>query len=102
MKLRSIREEYWLDACDNATIMIEKVTPATVIIELAIDDNIPREPSAPAPNRRGKSTSRVPLRRESISTSTAAQIADAITMSVGRNHKLDRSAIHNVFSRNMP
>jgi hypothetical protein len=33
--------------------VIEKTTPATVIMEVAIAESISREPSALAPNRRG-------------------------------------------------
>ena len=53
MKFRKIRGEYWLEASERTTIVIEKVTPATVIIDEAIAVSIPREPSAPAPKRRG-------------------------------------------------
>src|SRR5215813_3846342 len=93
-----MRDEYWLDACDNATIVIEKVTPATVIIELAIEDSIPREPSAPAPNNLGKLVKSLRLSRESNSIATTARAPDPRTMSVGRNHKLERSLINSVLS----
>ena len=33
MKFRRIRGEYWFEASDRTTIVIEKVTPATVIID---------------------------------------------------------------------
>jgi hypothetical protein len=54
MKLRSTRGEYWLAASDKATTVIEKTTPATVIIDVAIADSMPRAPSAPAPKSRGQ------------------------------------------------
>ena len=59
MKFRRMREVYWLEAITSATRVIENVTPTTVIIEKAqaIVDNIPRAPSALAPNRRGRRTS---------------------------------------------
>src|SRR5690349_21815175 len=54
MKLRRTRGEYWLAASDSATTVIEKTTPATVAIDVAIADSMPRAPSAPAPKRRGQ------------------------------------------------
>ena len=57
MKFRRMREVYWLEASASVTKVIENVTPTTVIIEPAIVDNIPRAPSAPAPNRRGQRAS---------------------------------------------
>jgi hypothetical protein len=41
----------------DGDIVIENVTPTTAIIEPAIVDNIPRAPSAPAPNMRGQRVS---------------------------------------------
>jgi len=58
MKFRRIREVYWLDAKARATMVIENAVPATVIIELAIAESMPREPAAPAPNRRGHRSDR--------------------------------------------
>ena len=46
MKCLSTRGEYWVDARESVTIVIEKATPATVIMELAIAESISREPSA--------------------------------------------------------
>ena len=36
---------YWLDACAIANSVSENVNPATVIIEPAIAESIPRDPS---------------------------------------------------------
>jgi len=34
-------------------MVIENATPATVIVELAMAESVPREPAEPAPNKRG-------------------------------------------------
>ena len=47
MNLRKMRDVYWLDAKARATMVIEKATPATVIIELAMAVSMPRNPAAP-------------------------------------------------------
>ena len=57
MKLRKTFDVYWLDANDSATMVMEKTTPATVIIEPAIAESMAREPSAPEPKRRGQARS---------------------------------------------
>ena len=55
MKFLSMRGVNWLDARERATIVIENVTPATVIIEPAIVDSILRAPSALDPIKAGHS-----------------------------------------------
>jgi hypothetical protein len=60
MKFRRTRGEYWLEASDSVTIVIEKATPATVTTDVAIAVSTPRAPSAPTPKtvpaiRSGKS-----------------------------------------------
>jgi len=93
MKFRSTLDEYWLEANDSDTIVIENTTPATVIIEPAIVDSMPLEPAAPAPNRRGQLslTSCNSIRSVSISTSASATAAPTIT--AGTNQKLDRRSV---------
>ncbi len=56
MKWRRMRGEYWLDARESATTVIENPTPATVIMEVATALSISREPSALAPRSRGHSS----------------------------------------------
>jgi hypothetical protein len=53
MKFRRIRDVYCEAATVSATITIEKETPATVIIEVAMACSIPLAPSAPAPKSHG-------------------------------------------------
>ncbi len=50
MKLRRMRGVYCVEANESVTMVIEKATPATVIIELAIAVSMPRAPSALAPS----------------------------------------------------
>ncbi|GJG89622.1 hypothetical protein tb265_48030 [Gemmatimonadetes bacterium T265] len=52
MKVRSTRGVYWADACATAAMVIENVTPDTVIIEPAMVESMPRASSAPAPRGR--------------------------------------------------
>lgn len=84
-----MRDVYWLDAWAIATTVSEKVNPATVIIDPAID-YIPREPSAPAPKIRGYSASSSRLVRPSTSMNIKARTALAMSIRTGTNHKLDR------------
>ena len=42
---------YCVEASESVTMVIEKATPATVIIELAMAVSMPRAPSAPALSR---------------------------------------------------
>ena len=53
MKLRKMREVYWLEANANASRVMETVMPITDIIEPASVDSISRAPSTPTPNIRG-------------------------------------------------
>jgi hypothetical protein len=47
MKLRNSRGPNWEEASCRVNIVTEKVSPATVIMELAIAERITRAPSAP-------------------------------------------------------
>lgn len=90
MKFRRMRELYWLDASVNASKVMEKVIPITVIIEPANVDNICRAPSAPTPNKRGHWLSQRSLVAESVSINTTAKTMLPAIISEGRNQKLDR------------
>ena len=90
MKFRKMREVYWLEAIDNTIKTIENVTPTTVIMEPAIVDNIPRAPSALAPNRSGQRASHRSLPLEPASTKATARAMLTATISEGTNQKLDR------------
>jgi hypothetical protein len=91
MKWRRMRGEYWLDASDSATMVIENVTPATVIIEPAMLVKRPREPSAPTPNRRGqRPSSHSRPSHASTSIRATASATAPMTSSVGSSHRLDR------------
>ena len=90
MKFRRMREVYWPEASESVTRVIENVTPATVIIEPAIVDNIPRAPSALAPNRSGQRASHRSLPLEPASTKATARAMLTATISEGTNQKLDR------------
>lgn len=90
MKFRSTLDEYWLEANDSDTIVIEKITPATVIIEPAIVDSMPREPAAPAPNKRGQLSRTFWPSMRSVSISANASVTAAQTITAGTNQKLDR------------
>ena len=94
MKLRNTREVYWLEASDSATIVTEKTTPATVIIDPAIAESMPREPAAPAPNRRGHVASTSRLTSISISTSSSASNTATRTTSAGSAQNRSRIAAH--------
>jgi hypothetical protein len=69
---------------------MEKVTPTTVIIELAIVESIWRDPSAPAPNRRGQLVNVSLLMAESALIKLIARAMLPATISEGVNQKLDR------------
>ena len=88
MKLRSTRGEYWLAVSDSATIVTENTTPATVIIEVAMAESMPRAPSAPAPNSRGQSSASCRPTMGSSSMSKSATATPAITISPGTNQRL--------------
>lgn len=60
------------------------MTPITVIIEPASVDNMPRAPSAPAPNRRGHRASQRSFSTESTSINAAAMAMLPATISVGK------------------
>src|SRR5689334_20352051 len=88
MKLRRMREVYWLEANASVTRVMEKVTPTTVIIEPAIVDSIPRAPEAPAPKKRGQRASQSAFAWVSTLIKPTASAMLAATMSDGRNQKL--------------
>jgi len=75
--------------------VIENVTPTTVIIEPAIVDNIPRAPSALAPNRRGQRASHWALPVECASTKAIARVMLPATISVGTKPKTRRQSTSN-------
>ncbi len=89
MKVRNMREVYWLDANASATKTTENVTPTTDIIELAMVDISACAPVAPAPNRRGHCSSKRALVIESASIMTAAKTMHTATITDGKNQKLD-------------
>ena len=93
MKLRRMREVYWLEASASVTKVIENVTPTTVIIEPAIVDNISRAPSALEPNRRGQRASHWALPVVCASIKTIARTMLPATISEGTNQKLDGRAL---------
>ncbi len=92
MKLRSTRGEYCVAVSDNATMVMEKTTPATVIIDVAMADSIAREPLALAPNRRGDHSASSRVFHPSNSTRASAAAIEASTTSPGTNQKLARTA----------
>jgi hypothetical protein len=72
-------------------MVIEKATPATVIIELAMAVSMPRDPAAPAPNRRGHCSCRlVRSMCLSISIKPCARTTAPSTRTVGTNQRLER------------
>jgi len=77
MKLRRSRGPNWTEARVIATIMIEKTTPATVIIDAATVDSSVRAPSAPpgGPNAPlASSTSIASVTKESAPAASASRI----------------------------
>ena len=72
---------------------MEKTTPATVIIGPAILDSMPREPAAPAPNRRGQLSLTSCTSIRSVSISASASVTAAQTITAGTNQKLDRRSV---------
>ena len=92
MKLRRMRDEYWLAASARVTVVMEKVTPATVIMEPAMAVSSPREPSAPAPKSRGHASARAPRLSTSSSVNTTARATLMATRTVGTNQRLVRRA----------
>ena len=93
MKLRRMREVYWLDASASATRVMENVMPITVIIEPASVDNNWRAPSGPAPNRRGHWVSQRLPPLESVSIKATAKTTLAATITDGMNQKLERRSL---------
>ncbi|CAA9301124.1 MAG: hypothetical protein AVDCRST_MAG40-366 [uncultured Gemmatimonadaceae bacterium] len=91
MKLRRMRGVYWLDACVTATVVMEKVTPATVIIEPAIAESIERELPALAPKTRGQRASASASTRADSSTIPTASAMAPSTIAPGTNQRLPRS-----------
>ena len=93
-KLASTRGEYWLAASDNATMVVENTTPATVIIDVAMADRMSRDAAALAPKRRGQrsvslkpvlaSNSVNPMAADTESNSTSAGITTGLTASATR------------------
>ncbi len=80
----------WLEAIASVTKVIENVIPASVIIDPAIADNIPRAPSAPPPNRSGQQASHRSFPVEPALTKATARAMLTATISEGINQKLDR------------
>ena len=93
MKLRRMREVYWLDASASATKVMENVMPITVIIEPASVDNSSRAPSDPTPNRPGHWASQRSPMAESVSIKATAKTILAATISEGINQKLERRSL---------
>jgi hypothetical protein len=91
MKLRSTRGEYWLAVSDSATMVTENTTPATVIMDVAMADSIPRAPPAPAPNRRGQSCASSMSSSGCSSTSTSAAATPIRTSTLGTSQRLPSS-----------
>ncbi len=89
---------YWLEASASVTKIIENVIPTTVIIEPAIVDNIPRAPSALAPNTRGQRASHCSIPVESNSINAAARTMLTATISEGTNQKLECRLLQSRFS----
>src|SRR5688572_18540441 len=102
MKLRSIREVYWLDASARVTSVIEKVTPTTVIIEPAIVESTSRAPPAPEPKTRGHRSIHGRACPESSSIKPRASAMLAAKISEGTNQKLLRRLLHKSSRRVMP
>ena len=90
MKLRRIRDVYWLEASASVTSVMENVIPTTVIIEPAIVDSMPRAPAAPEPKRRGQRASQSWPAEASTSINPRARLMLAATISEGMNQKLAR------------
>ena len=93
IKVRRMREVYWLEANASATNVMENVTPMTVTIEPAIVANNWRAPSGVAPNRRGHWASHRSLPAESVATKATASATLTVTINVGMNQKLDRRVL---------
>lgn len=94
MKFRRTRDEYWLEVSDSATSVMENVIPTTDIIELAIVESIPRDPSAPAPNSLGNRMRDSALNIVLAWINPIASTAEKTTMVDGTNQKLEVYTLH--------
>jgi hypothetical protein len=90
MKVRRMRGVNWLEACVTASIVSEKVSPATVMIELAMADRSERELSALAPKTRGKRASASASTRAETSTMSTASATPPRPMAPGTNQSVPR------------
>ena len=94
--VRRIRGLNWLDASCNTTIVIEKVSPATVIRDPAMTDSTVRA-AGPSPLK----TTSTPVRStcSSISTSTTPRMPNVRTMRPGMNPRLCERLSHRALAR---
>src|SRR5690625_4409196 len=99
VKFLSTRGVNWLEASWSATIVIEKTTPVTVMIPLAIALRTPRAPSAPPPKSHQNLLAWSPANvvRSSQSVRKASPIAQSVNR-VGNNQMLLRTSAHQVWS----
>src|SRR5688572_28944422 len=101
MNWRNTRGEYWVEASDSATIVIENATPATVIIAVAIAESIARDPSGPKPKIDGSCDCDSAGIQTPASTSPCATTIEPSTTNAGTNQRLDRSMMRNAMGRGM-
>jgi hypothetical protein len=93
-------------ANDKATSVIEKTTPATVIIDPAMIPSTALAPSAPPVNSRSQRRINQFMTGRSRATLMKARSTAALAMTAGMNHKLDRirsqHLIISIFTTNAP
>lgn len=96
MKLRSKRGPSWDEASERVTNVIEKTTPATVIIDPAMIPSTALAPSAPPVNVQPRLSVNQRVTDVSTVTLTNANATATTVMSVGMNQKLDRTRFQNL------
>ena len=99
MKLRNTRGLYWVAADESTTSVIEKITPATVIIEPAIAVSMARAPSVPAPNSPGQRCISMDANRRSSWIRATASAVAPVTMMPGISQRLVRNRCQAAASR---
>ena len=91
MKLRSRRGPSWDEVSERATNVIEKTTPAMVIIDPAMTPSMALAPSAPPVNVQPKLSANHSATGLSTATLTRAKATAAPAMTDGRNQKPERT-----------
>jgi hypothetical protein len=94
MKLLSNREPNWDDARESVTIVMEKVTPATLIIEAAMVDRRARASAGPPEYSHSRDWVPASWIARSSTTDAVESTTALATIAIGMNQYVERSCSH--------